>query len=144
LLEQAGDIVARYLPGDKEKEAAKLELLKVQQSYEIEIEKIAQAANQMYINDIEGARNMQIAALNQSDIFSKRFTNYLAVGVLGFAVIFDVCMFFVNYPIANRDMINQVSGVINAGALISVISFYFGSSQSSKDKQTVIENLAGK
>jgi hypothetical protein len=142
LLKSAGDIVARYLPGSAEKEAAQQELLKLQDDYNIKIQTLAQQVNQMYLADMDSARKMQMAALQQADTFSKRFVNYLAIVIVAGAFIFDYCMFFVNYPAANRDMLNMVAGVINTGALISVLQFYFGSSQSSVDKQKLIENIA--
>ena len=142
LLKSAGDIVARYLPGSAEKAAAQQELLKLQEDYTVKVQTLAQQVDQMYLADMDSARKMQIAALQQADTFSKRFVNYLAIAIVTGAFIFDYCMFFVNYPAANRDMLNMVAGVINTGALISVLQFYFGSSQSSVDKQKVIENIA--
>ena len=50
-------------------------------------------------------------------------------------------LFFVNYPVANRDMINQVSGILNASALIMILAFFYGSSKSSGDKNDMLHKI---
>lgn len=113
-------------------EADKLQFEKLVQEYE-QVELAA------YMADMSNAREMQKSALAQEDVFSKRFIYYLAAFVVTLTFVFDLMMFFVHYPEANRDMINQVSGIINSGALIMILSFFYGSSKSSQDKQKILE-----
>jgi len=93
------------------------------------------------LQDKQNARQLQITALQQDDKFSKRFIYYLAIGIIIYAFIFDICMFFVSYPNANRDMINQVSGVVNSGAFMSIVYFFYGGSKGSSEKNDIIKNL---
>jgi hypothetical protein len=130
-----GDAFSKNFTTDEERLAKQNEMLKQVQDYQIHINEMANELDKSYLADIANARAMQIAALAQDDKFSKRFIYYLAIGICFLAFAFDFMLFFVKYPETNRDMLNMVAGVINSGALISIISFFFGSSQSSADKQ---------
>jgi len=99
---------------------------------------------ELYLKDVDSARNMQIEALKQTDMFSKRFVYYLAAGVVFLVFCFDVTLFFVHYPAENRDMINMIAGCLNTSALATVISFFFGSSKSSSDKQIQMDKMTDK
>ena len=94
-----------------------------------------------YLADVANARLMQISALAQDDLFSKRFIYFLATGIVFLTFTFDMLMFFVEYPAPNRDMITMVSGVLNSGALLAIVYFFFGSSKGSQDKQKEMNAL---
>lgn len=147
----AGDVVTsvanavdQFITTPDEKAAAKVEIEKEVNRH---MEALADSANkelELELADMNSARSMQIEALKQDDKFSKRFTYYLAMMVIIFVFIFDTAMFFVKYPQENRDMINQVAGILNATALVMVLSFFFGSSMGSKKAGETIERMANK
>lgn len=97
-----------------------------------------QAETKSFLDDVADARQLQGKALIQNDNFSKRFIYYLAGVIILLVFSFDICLFFVNFPDKNRDIINSISGTLNASALIMVLSFFFGSSHSSQNKDVVI------
>lgn len=97
-------------------------------------------ATQAYLADVQNARAMQIEALKQDDRFSKRFIYYLSIGYLLFAFAFILCFFFVHFPPENRDFINMAAGVVVGTGLVMILSFFFGSSKSSKDAQEALKN----
>lgn len=109
--------------------------------YDIALKEKGNEVLKMHLEDIGKARDMQIEALKQGDTFSKRFVYYLALLVMVMVFGFDTLMFFIQYPPENRDMINQVSGILNATALVMVLSFFFGSSKGSNDKQDKMHEL---
>lgn len=121
-----------------------LALRKFQAENELEIKKLALAGTTAYLGDKQNARQMQTEALEQEDTFSKRFIYYLAFLVIVMVFTFDMMMFFVQYPPENRDMINQVSGILNATALVMVLSFFFGSSAGSKQKTEALTKETNK
>ena len=84
--------------------------------------------------DIADARDMQKIALQQDDIFSKRFVYYFAIGIAGFSMIVVGLLFFIEIPDSNRRVVDMILGVVIGSGLISVINFFFGSSKGSKDK----------
>lgn len=84
--------------------------------------------------NVADARAMQIAALNQDDVFSKRFVMYLAVFWSVFAVAYISFITFGNIPAANVRFADTILGFILGTVIATVLNFFFGSSQSSKDK----------
>ena len=118
-----------------------LALRKFQVENELELKKLALDETKVYLADIQDARGMQKEALRQVDTFSKRFIYYLSILVIVLVFIFDYMLFFIDYPPANRDMINQVSGILNASALIMILAFFYGSSKSSGDKNDMLHKI---
>jgi uncharacterized membrane protein YeaQ/YmgE (transglycosylase-associated protein family) len=82
----------------------------------------------------ENARAMQIAALAQSDVFSKRFTMYLTtfwslaagayIGFITFSII----------PEQNVRFADTILGFILGTVVATMLNFWFGSSIGSKEK----------
>ena len=82
----------------------------------------------------ENARAMQIAALQQSDVFSKRFTMYLTtfwslaagayIGFITFSII----------PESNVRFADTILGFILGTVIATMLNFWFGSSIGSKEK----------
>jgi len=80
------------------------------------------------------ARAMQVAALQQSDVFSKRFTMYLTsfwsvcaaayVGFITFSII----------PEQNVRFADTILGFILGTVIATMLNFWFGSSIGSKEK----------
>ena len=84
--------------------------------------------------DLADARDLQKVALQQDDLFSKRFIYYLTTGVFAFAVIIVLLLFIVEIPESNRDVVNFILGVVVGTGLTGIFNYFFGSSQGSKDK----------
>jgi hypothetical protein len=92
-----------------------------------------------YLADIANSRAMQIAALQQSDLFSKRFVYYLAMFVIVSATGFGFALMFWEIPDGNKRLVELFADMyLLAGALI-VLSFFFGSSKSSQDKTDILK-----
>lgn len=84
--------------------------------------------------DRQNARNMQIAALSQSDTFSKRFLYYLSSFIIVAATTFGVLLFFVEVPVDNRRLVEMFADIYLFAGALAVINFFFGSSLGSKEK----------
>jgi len=80
------------------------------------------------------ARAMQVAALNQSDIFSKRFTMYLTVFWSVAAVAYVGFITFGVIPDNNVRFADTILGFILGTVVSTVLNFWFGSSIGSKEK----------
>jgi len=104
-----------------------------------EMEKLSNERLRLEMEDRDSARKMQIAALAQNDNFSKRFVHYLAAFVLLSATGFGFGLFFWVPEEENKRMIEMFADVyLFAGAMV-VLSFYFGSSKGSHDKDEMIK-----
>jgi hypothetical protein len=94
-------------------------------------------------DDRKSAREMQIAALNQDDIFSKRYAYYLSTAIFGMLFIFVILLFFVTIPTGNSEIVYMTFGTF-IGIVGTVAAFYFGSSSGSKEKSDGIMRVLGK
>lgn len=151
-LSSVSDLIKNFkMPPEKaaEFEIEKQKLLTQIEQKQLEIEQQVITASlteiQAYLADVQNSRAMQIEALKQDDRFAKRFIYYLSIAYLLFAFAFILCFFFVHFPPENRDFINMAAGVVVGTGMVMILSFFFGSSKSSKDAQDALrghlENL---
>jgi CDP-diglyceride synthetase len=119
-VKDAVEDVARAIAGDPEaaRKLAELDLEKLKAEY-------ANTAD---------ARAMQIAALQQSDIFSKRFTMYLTVFWSVAAAAYVGFITFGVIPDNNVRFADTILGFILGTVVSTVLNFWFGSSIGSKEK----------
>jgi len=89
--------------------------------------------------DRADARDLQKVALQQDDLFSKRFIYYLTIAVFAFSAGIVLLLFFKQIPDQNRDVINFILGVVVGTGLTGIFNYFFGSSQGSKDKMKFIK-----
>jgi hypothetical protein len=148
ILKGAADIIGKFVadPTEKAKALAELEQAKIKHEEEmakigVDIERLELEKDKAYLADMDSARKMQAAALQQGDVFSRRFIYYFTIGLTLATMIYDFCFFFVSYPERNHDVVNMIAGVLNTGCLVSIINFFYGSSKSSEKKQDMIERM---
>ena len=114
------DAVVNAIAGDPEA-SAKLAEIDLKQ-FELEVK------------DRDGARAMQIAALQQDDWFAKNFI-YLFTGAWSiFAMTYFAFVTFGTVAESGIRMADTILGVLIGTVLTGFFNFFFGSSKSSKDK----------
>ena len=114
------DEVAKAIAGDPE---AALKLA------QIDLDKLKAE----YANTAD-ARAMQVAALQQSDVFSKRFTMYLTMFWSFAAVVYIGFITFSVIPDKNVRFADTILGFILGTVVATMLNFWFGSSIGSKEK----------
>jgi len=82
----------------------------------------------------ENARAMQVAALAQSDVFSKRFTMYLTSFWSIAAAVYIGFITFSIIPEPNVRFADTILGFILGTVIATMLNFWFGSSIGSKEK----------
>lgn len=102
---------------------------------------IALDALKLDLADLADARDLQKVALQQDDLFSKRFIYYLTIAVFLFSATIVFLLFWVEIPEKNRDVVNFILGVVVGTGLTGIFQYFFGSSQGSKDKGTQLSNI---
>ena len=80
------------------------------------------------LKDIQSARDMQIAALNQDDKFAKRFIYMFATAFALVTVILVTLLFFVEVPQENKTLVDMSLGVLIGTGLTGIFNFFYGSS----------------
>jgi hypothetical protein len=85
--------------------------------------------------DRDSARNreIEIATSDKAPYINKVVTPYLALGVVGLSFILFSILIFVEVKPEAKDILIYILGVLSA-AVTQILSYYFGSSQGSKDK----------
>jgi len=82
----------------------------------------------------ENARAMQVAALAQSDVFSKRFTMYLTSFWSVCAAVYIGFITFSIIPESNVRFADTILGFLLGTVIATMLNFWFGSSIGSKEK----------
>jgi hypothetical protein len=85
--------------------------------------------------DRDSARNreIEIATSEKAPYINKVVTPFLALGVVGLSFILFAILIFVDVKTEAKDILIYILGVLSA-AVTQILSYYFGSSQGSKDK----------
>jgi hypothetical protein len=94
--------------------------------------------------DRDSARNREIE-IAKSDVhfITKNITSILAIAILTGALIIPMLVFFVDFPDSQENILIFVLGSL-FGIATQVVSYYFGSSQGSKDKTKEIQGMIRK
>ena len=88
----------------------------------------------MDLENVNDARAMQNTALNQSDVFSKRFVYYFAAFWSVFAVVYIFAITFATIPQGNIRFADTIIGFLLGTVVATILNFFYGTSKSSQDK----------
>ena len=80
------------------------------------------------VNELANARDMQKAALNQDDVFSKRYIYYLATFWSIVSIVYIVCITFIEIPKENIRFADTTLGFLLGTIIATIIGYFFGSS----------------
>ena len=121
------EAVAQAIAGDPEA---------AQKLAEIDLRKF-----ELHNANTSNARAMQVAALQQDDLFSKRFLMYFAIGWSVCAVVYIACITFAAIPPANIRFADTILGFVLGTIVSTLLNFFFGSAHGSTDKQETIKEV---
>ena len=129
LVDSVGNAIDKNVTNKEEKMKLQKEIEKQIQDFTVEME----ALN---VENTKSAREMQIAALQQEDKFSKRFAYYLAMfwSIVGAGYLVAATWF----PVVNEKMADTVLGFLLGTIVATIINYFYGSSKGSKEKQDVL------
>jgi hypothetical protein len=88
--------------------------------------------------DRDSARHMQETALNQDDKFAKHFIYWFAWFWSVGSMVYFFAITFGQVPASGKDFGNIILGFLLGTAVATIISFFYGSSKSSKDKSDTL------
>ena len=89
---------------------------------------------QMAYGDTANARNMQVEALRQDDLFAKRFIYVFATFWSIFAASYIGFITFGTIPEENQRFADTILGFLLGTVVATILQFFFGSSMGSKEK----------
>jgi Arc/MetJ family transcription regulator len=141
IVDKVAGAVDRFVQTKEEKDAVNLEIRKVvsEELKAMEAEHTKQL--EIFQKEMDSARNreIQVATSEKAPLINKIVTPLLALGVILLTfILFYVLMF---KQVGNeKDIIIYVLGVLSAIST-QIISYYFGSSQGSAQKQKQLDKL---
>ena len=96
---------------------------------------------EVHSKDRDSARNREVE-MAKADVhfITKNITSLLAIGTLAGAMAMTALVFFVDFPDSQENIIIFVLGFLSSAAT-QVLSYYFGSSAGSKEKDNQIKGL---
>lgn len=109
---------------------------------ENEAKRIGLEETQAYLQDTQSARDMQMVALQQDDLFSKRFVYWFAIVWSLFAMGFMLTITLADIPQDNLRMVDTILGFLLGTAIAGIFNFFLGTSVSSRRKDDTISSLA--
>jgi hypothetical protein len=141
IVDKVAGAVDRFVQTKEEKDAVNLEIRKVVSEELKAMEQEHTKQLEVYQREMDSARNreIQIATAEKAPLINKIVTPLLALGVILLTfILFYVLMF---KQVGNeKDIIIYVLGVLSAIST-QIVSYYFGSSQGSAQKQKQIDKL---
>lgn len=126
-VENSVQAVAQAIAGDPEA---------AQKLAEIDLKKLEMA----YANT-NNARAMQMAALQQDDVFSKRFVMYFAIGWSLLSATYIGFITFGYIPAQNVRFADTILGFVLGTIVSTIINFFYGSAHGSTDKQETLKEV---
>lgn len=96
----------------------------------------------MHLENVKSARDMQNNALNQSDIFSKRFVYYFASFWSLCSVAYIAAITFATIPVQNIRFADTILGFLLGTVVATILNFFYGTSKSSQDKTDKLAEMA--
>lgn len=124
-----GNAFDQNFTNKEEREAAKLAAMQEVNRHFEELGKQALELEKAYLADVANARALQVAALAQNDLFSKRFIYYLAAFIVVSATAAGFGLYWIKVPEENKRMVEMFFDVYLFAGALSVIYFFFGSSR---------------
>ena len=94
---------------------------------------------ELEIADRNSARHMQEVALQQEDKFAKHFIYWFAWFWSVGSMAYFFAITFGTVPASGKDFGNIILGFLLGTAVATIISFFYGSSKSSKDKTDALK-----
>lgn len=84
------------------------------------------------------ARSLQVSALSQEDVFSKRFIYYLATFWSVVSSVYIGCATFVPIPKGNERVLDTCLGFLLGTIIATITNYFYGTSSSSEAKTRLL------
>jgi hypothetical protein len=142
IVEKVGNIADKFIQTKEEKDAFSLEMTKVQADINQKANELAASIDEAYLKDTQDAR-LAYSKIQESENSSWLAKNIMPVLTLGVTVgFFGLLVYMLKYevPKANEAIMYTMLGSLGT-AWITMVGFYFGSSQGSKTNGEALRKM---
>jgi hypothetical protein len=142
ILNIGGKLIDKLIPDPEAKAKAQLDLATLAQNGELAQLQADLDRFKAEVEDRDSARkaHAEVATSANSTQLDKAVVPLLALGVVGLAFMLIAVLMFVDTPDNQQQLVIFALGFVTSAAG-QVLSFYFGSSQGSKDKTKEIQGM---
>lgn len=141
VVDSIGKVIDNVVTTKEEKQQLDNEIRKAEMQYNLENKKLDLEEKQAVLQDVNSARimasNIQTSA-NATNL-SKNVSAYLALGTVFLTFVLFFVWAFAEVTQSQKEIVLYILGVLSA-IDTQIFSFYFGSSQGSKDKQATLDS----
>jgi len=95
-------------------------------------------AERLRYADLASARSMQIAALGQEDLFSKRFVYFFALAWSLFAMAYFTAVTFIQLSAPGQRVADTILGVLITSVIGVMVTYFYGSTKNSLEKTRLL------
>ena len=141
VVDSIGKVIDNVVTTKEEKQQLDNEIRKAEMQYNLESRKIDLEEKQTVLKDIDSARIMasNIQTSSNATSLSKNVAAYLALGTVFLTFVLFFVWAFAEVTQSQKEIVLYILGVLSA-IDTQIFSFYFGSSQGSKDKQATLDS----
>ena len=136
-------VLDRVMPDPAAKAEAQAKLMELAQKGELANLQAEVDFAKIDAGDRDSARNRE-SEMAKADVWplTKNINTVLAIGVISLSFALFAVLMTIEVKSMAKDILIYILGVLSA-ALTQILSFYFGSSQGSKNKQAEIDKMMG-
>jgi K+-sensing histidine kinase KdpD len=136
-------VLDRVLPDPAAKAEAQAKLMELAQKGDLANLQAEVDFARIDAEDRDSARSRE-SEMAKADVWdlTKNINTVLAMGVIALSFILFAALMTIEVKSMAKDILIYILGVLSA-AVTQILSFYFGSSQGSKNKQAEIDKLMG-
>jgi len=136
-------VLDRVMPDPAAKAEAQAKLMELAQKGELANLQAEVDFAKIDAGDRDSARHRE-SEMAKADVWdlTKNINTILAIGVISLSFVLFAVLMTIEVKSMAKDILIYILGVLSA-ALTQILSFYFGSSQGSKNKQAEIDKMMG-
>ncbi len=144
IVTSVGNVADKFITTGQEKEEFKAEVQKEINRHLEEMTKAQNSELELILKDVDSARNreVQVATSEKAPLINKIIQPILAIALILLAFVMFYAVMFKQLG-AEKDIVIYVLGVLSA-VVTQTISYYFGSSVGSRNKQDQIDKFLQK
>ena len=144
LVNSVGNVLDKVVTTKEEKMQLENELVKSEQQFQVDMQKLSNEEQQMVYQDIDSARKREaeVQTSQNSTKLDKNVSPILALGATLITFVLFYLVIFQNktFDPGIKDIVVYILGVLSA-LLTQIFSFYFGSSKGSTEKNNIIQTM---
>jgi len=144
IVTSVGNVADKFITTGQEKEEFKAEVQKEVNRHLEEMTKAQNSELELILKDVDSARNreIEVATSEKAPLINKIIQPILAIALILLAFVMFYAVMFKQLG-AEKDIVIYVLGVLSA-VVTQTISYYFGSSVGSRNKQDQIDKFLQK